>query len=52
MVTIDEVLEALAALDSGPKDPPGGKSARTKSTSRFGLAAEITLVVNALSNKA
>ncbi len=38
-VTIDEVLEALSALDSGPKDPPGGKPARTKSTARVGLAA-------------
>jgi hypothetical protein len=34
LVTIDEVLEALSALDSEPKDPPGGKSARMKSTAR------------------
>jgi hypothetical protein len=39
MVTIDEVLDALSALDAGPKGPPGGKPARTKSTSRIGLAA-------------
>jgi hypothetical protein len=37
-VTIDEVLEALSALDHGPKDPPGGKPARTKSTARVGIA--------------
>jgi hypothetical protein len=39
MVTIDEVLEALSALDQGPKEPPGGKPARTKSAARVGLAA-------------
>ena len=39
MVTIDEVLEALSALDHGPKGPPGGKSARTKSAARVGIAA-------------
>ena len=39
MVTIDEVLEALAALDPGPQEPPGGKPVRTKSVSRVGLAA-------------
>jgi hypothetical protein len=38
-VSIDEVLEALAALDHRPKGPPGGKPARTKSTLRAGLAA-------------
>jgi hypothetical protein len=39
-VTIDEILEALSALDPGPpKGPPGGKPARVKSTSRVGLAA-------------
>jgi len=26
MVTIDEVVEALSALDHGPKGPPGGKA--------------------------
>ena len=39
MVTIDEVLEALSALDHGPKEPPGGKPARTKSVVRMALAA-------------
>jgi hypothetical protein len=38
-VTIDEVLEALSALDHGPKEPPGGKPVRTKSAARVGLAA-------------
>ena len=38
-VTIDEVLEALSSLDSGPSQPPGGKPARLKSTSRVDLAA-------------
>jgi hypothetical protein len=38
-VSIDEVFEALAALDPWPKGPPGGKPARTKSTLRAGLAA-------------
>ena len=39
MVTIDEVLEALSELDTEPKDPPGGKPARLKSTARFEIAA-------------
>jgi hypothetical protein len=38
-VTIDDVLEALSALDPGPKAPPGGKTARTKSAARIGIAA-------------
>ena len=38
-VTIDEVLEALSALDFGPKGPPGGKPMRTKWTARTGIAA-------------
>jgi len=38
-VTIDEVLEALSALDRGPEDPPGGKPARTKSVARVAMAA-------------
>jgi hypothetical protein len=38
-VTIDEVLEALSALDRGPDDPPGGKPVRTKSVARVGMAA-------------
>jgi hypothetical protein len=39
MVTIDEVLEALSALDPSPKGPPGGKPARIKSAARVGVAA-------------
>lgn len=39
IVTIDDVLEALSALDHGPKEPPGGKPARTKSAARVGIAA-------------
>ncbi|HEV7881641.1 hypothetical protein [Bradyrhizobium sp.] len=39
LVTIDEVLEALSALDRGPQDPPGGKPARMKSVARVGIAA-------------
>jgi hypothetical protein len=39
IVTIDEVLEALATLDHRPKGPPGGKPARLRSTSRCGMAA-------------
>ncbi|MBX9647209.1 MAG: hypothetical protein K2X57_09150 [Xanthobacteraceae bacterium] len=38
-VTIDDVIEALSALDCGPKGPPGGKPARTKSVARVGAAA-------------
>jgi len=38
-VSIDEVLGALSELDSEPKDPPGGKPARLKSTARAGIAA-------------
>jgi len=39
LVTIDDVLEALSALDDRPKGPPGGKPARTKSAARVGMAA-------------
>jgi hypothetical protein len=39
MVTIDDVLEALSALDKPPNGPPGGKPARLRSTSRVGMAA-------------
>jgi hypothetical protein len=39
LVTIDDVLEALSALDRGPEDSPGGKPARMKSTARVGMAA-------------
>jgi hypothetical protein len=38
-VTIDDVFEALSALDHNPKGPPGGKPMRTKSAARVGLAA-------------
>lgn len=33
-VTIDEILEALCALDEGPRDPPGGKPMRVRSAER------------------
>jgi len=33
-VTIDEILEALCALDGGPRHPPGGKPNRLRSVSR------------------
>jgi hypothetical protein len=33
-VTIDEILEALCELDGGPRNPPGGKPNRLRSTSR------------------
>jgi hypothetical protein len=39
LVTIDEVLGALAALDCGPKSPSGGKPVRRKSAARVGMAA-------------
>jgi len=39
LVTIDEVLEALSALDPTPKGPPGGKPARVRSAARVGIAA-------------
>jgi len=39
IVTIDEVLEAMSALDHRPKEPPGGKPARLRSTSRVAMAA-------------
>jgi hypothetical protein len=38
MVTIDEIFEALSALDHAPKGPPGGKPARVRSTSRVAIA--------------
>jgi hypothetical protein len=37
-VTIDEILEALQALDGGPRHPPGGKPNRLRSIARV-LAA-------------
>jgi hypothetical protein len=33
-VTIDEILEALCALDEGPRHPPGGKPMRRLSAQR------------------
>jgi hypothetical protein len=33
-VTIDEILEALCALDGGPRHPPGGKPMRRLSVQR------------------
>ncbi len=33
-VSIDDILDALKALDDGPRNPPGGKPARIKSTER------------------
>jgi hypothetical protein len=37
-VTIDDVLEALAALDPGPREPPGGKPSRIGSVARIAMA--------------
>jgi hypothetical protein len=37
-VSIDEILEALCELDGGPRNPPGGKPIRLRSTARV-LAA-------------
>ena len=37
-VTIDEILEALCALDGGPRPPPGGKPMRLRSTERRAAA--------------
>ena len=40
IVTVDDVLEALAALDGGPpRNPPGGRPNRLKSISRIAIAA-------------
>ena len=33
-VTIDEILEALCALDGGPRHPPGGKPMRLRPVER------------------
>jgi hypothetical protein len=33
-VTIDEILEALCALDEGPRHPPGGKPMRLRPVER------------------
>lgn len=37
-VTIDEILDALCALDGGPRHPPGGKPMRLRSTERRAAA--------------
>jgi hypothetical protein len=38
-VHIDEILEALCALDgNGPRNPPGGKPMRLRSTERRAAA--------------
>lgn len=37
-VAIDDVLEALCALDGGPRHPPGGKPMRLRSTERRAAA--------------
>src|SRR3984957_10830864 len=37
-VTIDDVLEALCALDEGPRHPPGGKPMRLRSVDRRAAA--------------
>ena len=37
-ITIEEILDALCALDSGPRDPPGGKPMRLRSTERRAAA--------------
>jgi hypothetical protein len=39
LVTIDDVLEALSALDHHPIGPPGGKPVRMKSATRVSVAA-------------
>jgi hypothetical protein len=33
-LTIDEILEALCALDEGPRHPPGGRTMRLRSVQR------------------
>lgn len=33
-VAIDDILEALCELDGGPRNPPGGKPCRLRSTDR------------------
>jgi hypothetical protein len=38
-VSIDEILEALSSLDHSPRNPPGGKAVRLKSSARTSLAA-------------
>jgi hypothetical protein len=37
-VSIDDILEALRALDDGPRHPPGGKPMRLRSVERRAAA--------------
>ncbi len=37
-VTIDEILDALCALDGSPRHPPGGKAMRLRSIERCAAA--------------
>jgi hypothetical protein len=37
-VSIDDILEALCALDDGPRHPPGGKPMRLRSVERRAAA--------------
>ena len=37
-VSIDDILEALRALDEGPRHPPGGKPMRLRSVERRAAA--------------
>jgi hypothetical protein len=37
-VTIDDILDALCALDGGPRHPPGGKPMRLRSVERRAAA--------------
>jgi hypothetical protein len=37
-VTIDEILEALCTLDGAPRNSPGGKPMRLRSTERRAAA--------------
>ena len=37
-VNIDEILDALCALDGGPRHPPGGKPMRLRSIERRAVA--------------
>jgi hypothetical protein len=38
VVSIDDILEALSSLDRGPRNPPGGKTQRLKSSDRVAAA--------------
>ena len=37
-IRVDEILEALCALDGGPRNPPGGRPMRLRSTERRAAA--------------